>query len=413
MFSDLDIKYKFWLLNTISFLACCFLVVFAIYSEHNFLIETATSQQTSAPSFLTTFIDLAPQYALVVFVLMLVVMAASQLLIQYVKKNIVDLKAAMQQVQLKGDLTCKLNIHSRDEIGAMTEAFNSMQDSLKQITQQIISNDIQLDERTLRLFEISQQTDKRMQEQCQLSESVAEASQQLSAEVQQIANNTLTARSVSREAVNLTSEGQQKLGQLTGHIGALSKEVGDASSTIGKLEETGNQIRGIIDTIAGVAEQTNLLALNAAIEAARAGDQGRGFAVVADEVRNLAQRVQESTNEINDMIHALTEQIQHSVSSMQRSSNAALLSEEFAQESSQALEQIKQRIEQLHKSNQEISDSTAQQATLAQNINDNTQQVKSVSLQTNESSHEIADLTADVRQLTHELRSVVSHFTID
>jgi methyl-accepting chemotaxis protein len=113
----------------------------------------------------------------------------------------------------------------------------------------------------------------------------------------------------ARELVGNTSQlartGQSTMLETRQSMKELSQSVDAAETSIIKVAADSENIGGILEVIRGIADQTNLLALNAAIEAARAGEQGRGFAVVADEVRTLAQRTQEATGEINEMVTAL------------------------------------------------------------------------------------------------------------
>jgi len=113
----------------------------------------------------------------------------------------------------------------------------------------------------------------------------------------------------AKELVSNTSQlartGQSTMLETRQSMKELSQSVDAAESSIIKVAADSENIGGILEVIRGIADQTNLLALNAAIEAARAGEQGRGFAVVADEVRTLAQRTQQATGEINEMVTAL------------------------------------------------------------------------------------------------------------
>ncbi len=241
------------------------------------------------------------------------------------------------------------------------------------------------------------------------TDQVATAIQQMAASVAQVANHAQQASKAADQAGSETREGHQRVDESRDAVLRLSQELARATTVIHQLESHSGDISSVLEVIRAIAEQTNLLALNAAIEAARAGEQGRGFAVVADEVRGLAQRTQQSTNEIQRMISTLQGGARDAVQAMVQSSEHADASVEQAQRAALALDGISQRVSQITNMSQQIAAAVEEQSAVSEDINRNIVGIRdageatvSAGQQSQLSSGDVAALAEDLRRLAEE-----------
>ncbi|MFT5757867.1 MAG: methyl-accepting chemotaxis protein, partial [Alteromonadaceae bacterium] len=190
---------------------------------------------------------------------------------------------------------------------------------------------------------------------------VATAMTEMSSSSQTVSESALAAAQSTQEADQQGSKAHNIVNSAVESIETLARQIDEASDVITDLGNDVANIVSVLDVIRGIADQTNLLALNAAIEAARAGEQGRGFAVVAEEVRNLAQRTQDSTEEIQNMIVRLQSGSNKGVETMTLSKNSSKSTVNQTQEAAEALNQIAQSLSAITNMNNHIATAAEEQ----------------------------------------------------
>lgn len=170
------------------------------------------------------------------------------------------------------------------------------------------------------------------------------------------------ARDIVNDTTTLVAEGEATMVETRKSMEELSVSVDAAETSIVKVANDSENIGGILEVIRGIADQTNLLALNAAIEAARAGEQGRGFAVVADEVRTLAQRTQEATGEINEMVTELQSGASQATEVMKRGRELTESMVSRLENALQTISRIRESVKQIQQISKKILDDSGIQS---------------------------------------------------
>ncbi len=301
---------------------------------------------------------------------------------------------------------------NKDEVGQLAEAVESMQGKLRRRVQEIAEVGHKINAAVDTMNGIVEQTNRDVQQQYSETEMVATAMNQMTATVHEVASNTAAAADSATDADKEVNEGGKVVRETITMIEKLASEIRKGSDTISRLDSESSNIGTVLDVIKNIAEQTNLLALNAAIEAARAGEQGRGFAVVADEVRTLAQRTQESTREIQQMIENLQQGAREAVQVMNESRSQADASVAQAGHAGRSLDSIHNAVSTIHDMTTQIASAAEEQGAVADEINRNIINISQVVERTAEGSTQISSTGEGLGKLVGELQSVVARFKL-
>lgn len=208
----------------------------------------------------------------------------------------------------EGDLTRRLPVKGKDEVGQSALVFNEMMENFNQLVRQVRDSASQVSARVAALSDNTDRVSQSSHLQNEKSNEAAAAVEQLAVSISSIARSAEHVQHQSQESLSRANEGSRNLTVLLGEMAVVESAVKEMAISVNDFVRNTESITQMTREVKDIAEQTNLLALNAAIEAARAGEQGRGFAVVADEVRKLAEKSSRSASEIDTITATLSAQ---------------------------------------------------------------------------------------------------------
>ncbi|WP_020405235.1 methyl-accepting chemotaxis protein [Hahella ganghwensis] len=344
------------------------------------------------------------------FVLSLVIgLSISVLMARFVTRPVARARKEMLRylqdiASNEGVLSTRLTKGRSDEVGDFIDAVNQFLETLENVITRVVASSKELADQSSKLGEITFRTEQNSDAQREKTEQVSVAMQEMVSTCQEMAESTNKTASEASEASSIAEQGQQTVTRTIEVVAELVSQINCASDTVTQLKAQSDDIGRVLDVIRSVAEQTNLLALNAAIEAARAGEAGRGFAVVADEVRGLAQRVQDSTGEIENIVYTLNKGSDEAVSAMTESQKRADVSRQEAASAGMALSKVLEAVFNITDMTTHIASATEEQRATAEETTRNV-------TQTSDAIELLADDINLVNQSSQQLAKMSQHLS--
>ncbi|WP_445487847.1 methyl-accepting chemotaxis protein [Niallia sp. 03133] len=340
----------------------------------------------------------------------------------------------------EGDLTEKITIKRKDEIGQLGESFNEMSASLRTLittvdaavdnvassSEELTASASQTSKATEHITQVIEEYANGQEVQSEEVERNAAQMEEMNAGLKRVAATTAT---ITQDAINSTKiaeSGGSLVQKTVAQMNSIDSSVKNAEMVVMELGKKSSKITMILETMNEISDRTNLLALNAAIEAARAGESGKGFAVVAEEVRKLSEQSSASAKEIGTLVHVIVQDINNSIETfgkmnkevqsgmditIQTEKSFNILSNS-TEKISEHLDEMNATVEQMTIGSQEVSDGFTQIAIISKGNNSSSQEIAASAEEQLASMEEITASANMLATLSEELQTLIKKFKI-
>lgn len=373
--------------------------------------------KNNASAFKTTVIGMA--------VIALVVGIGMSFMISRLITSVVRRAVGFAEEIASGNLSGRLEIDQKDELGVLSNALNSIASNLSKMVGKMNGEVISLASASNELSSVSVKMASGAEEASGKANSVAAAAEEMSVNMNSVAaaseqasTNVNIVASASEEVSATTDEVAKKTVEARRITGDAVTLAGSSSVKVDALGQAADEISKVTQTITEISDQTNLLALNATIEAARAGDAGKGFAVVANEIKELAKQTADATGEIRSSIESIQSSTAETVSEIRQISDVindvdgivadiALSVEEQSATTSEISSNVTQAAQGISEVNENVAQSSTVSTEIAADISDVSRVASELTAQgsgVKVSASELSKIATELRDLSAQFR---------